>query len=159
MVGIPTYIARDIATQIINCNKWLDITYLRIDELYILTSSVMNLYNCIITIDIEAHQHCIAQEHLDFSGKKCKVYNYTGTSPCLRCQSLHHGKAGCTNQLMCKICAGSHHHRKCNSHGTDAACINCIRSNNNGTAYPTNHRASYEGCYTKKHIDQQNKYS
>lgn len=59
--------------------------------------------------------------------KSCRVFDAFNLSLCYNCGRANHSHKKCNNDVVCLICAGSHHTRKCTS--TTKKCINCVYYN------------------------------
>lgn len=147
IIGAPTNNVVHFANRLISNNRWLQIKYLRVDEVYKTSRSYTNSHNFIVTLDKEAHQKCIEFGQLSFARNICRIYDKVIT-PCKRCQSLSHHINQCQQHVICKRCAANHHYSRCPISSEHPQCINCIVSNQDGATYRTGHNATYGGCPT-----------
>lgn len=109
-------------------------------------TSYSHSYNYIVTLDIAAHQACLDFGTLCLCRNNCKIFDNDDIVHCRRCQSLEHDTDHCQGNVICKLCAGNHHHTKCCTPQQSIRCINCLRANQNGSTFSTDRTSTYGGC-------------
>lgn len=150
IIGIPTNKPSLFISLLFSRNKWLKIKYLHIDRVYQTERSYLNSYNYVVTMDKEAHKLCLDFGVLHSGKGHCKIFDHREDLHCTRCQSLTHLLDDCNNDVVCKLCAKNHHHTTCTAEPNKHACTNCLKANENGANFATDHSSSYGGCGNRK---------
>lgn len=114
-----------------------------------ITTTQLTYTNMIISTTLETHDAILANASLNFLNSKCLVYEIVNTLQCLKCLRFGHFSAGCSNSIMCRICAAEHDFKNCTNQANPPSCSNCILSNQSGTTFNIRHRATDDRCPVK----------
>lgn len=82
-----------------------------------------NRYTLFLETDEVTHNQLINAKRLNIDWDVCRVYEFTNTMRCLKCQQFNHTSKYCKNHDKCGKCAGDHSTRTCTS--LDNICVNC----------------------------------
>lgn len=153
IIGVRTNDPAVFTRQLLLRNRWLQLKYIHVNRIYKTEFSYSKSYNYIITVDAAAHQACLECGTINITSR-CSIYNYSVPSSCARCHQHDHEIETCQNHVMCKLCAENHHHSVCTVKPGDYKCVNCLKANSEGNAFPVNHKATYRGCPSRcQHLE------
>lgn len=86
-------------------------------------------YQAVIETDPVIYNKILKQEKLLVNWDRCPVYEYVRLSRCFKCWGFNHFSRECTRNTTCKLCAGDHDSKDCNS--VERKCVNCVWYVNN----------------------------
>ena len=137
------YTEEDIIEELIATNHFIDEGD-SFKLLYKYVNKRTKLWNYVLEVSGKTLSK-VANRYVMLNYKSRYVKEYISVIQCFKCQKYHHTSTKCKSEEVCGICADKHATLTCKK-TTNLKCINCIRANEHGAGFPTDHKAGAQNC-------------
>lgn len=102
----------------------------KIIEKYEIKRNNKKIYNVKMAVDNETYTKMMEARKVNIGWERCRVFDGTDVTQCLKCRGYNHIAKECRNQEICLRCHGQHKTNQCKNTEQIMKCINCMKMNN-----------------------------
>lgn len=82
-----------------------------------------------MAVDNESYAKMVEMRKVNIGWERCRVFDGTDVTQCLKCRGYNHIAKECKNQEICLRCHGQHKTKDCKNKEQIMKCINCMKIN------------------------------
>lgn len=121
---------KEIIEKLKKQNPSISNAELKIIEKYQIKRNNKTIYNVKLAVDNETYTKMMEARKVNIGWERCRVFDGTDVTQCLKCRGYNHIAKECRNQEICLRCHGEHKTKECKNTEQIMKCINCMKINN-----------------------------